>query len=117
MIFSSRRSLAIVNLLIFTFIFTILSGVLLIIVSSQTRLMESNIRGVKARYAAEAGIVAAIENIRKSTSPMPVSVEWAFDSATGNPSVLKTNAVAKADGAGIDGTTVVNSTIDYTTNW
>ena len=61
----SKKAIAIVNMLIFVFIFTILSGIILVLVSSQARDLEASIRRTKAFYVAEAGSVAALENIRK----------------------------------------------------
>ena len=115
----SRRALAIVNMLIFVIIFTILSGILLSLVSSNTRLMEHHIRRTKGYYAAEAGNVLALDALRRNPAgPFPTSnnVEWTYD-LSGNNIINKTVAMANQTGAGIGGTMVVNTTSNYTLNW
>ena len=113
----SRRALAIVNMLIFVIIFTILSGILLSLVSSNTRLLEHHIRRTKAYYAAEAGNVLALDALRRSaTFPTSNSVEWTYDIG-GSNIINKTVAMANQTGAGIGGTMVVNASSNYTLNW
>lgn len=105
-----NEALAIVNMLIFVFIFTILSGIVLALLSSHTRLMESNIRHVKAYYVAESGSVAAFEALRKGNVPSSPSVEWLFDPTTGNATAFKPASVSAGGG-------FINATCDYTVNW
>lgn len=114
----NRRALAIVNLLLFTVMFTILSAVILMILSSHVKAMEHHIRGVKAFYATEAGVVVALDAMRRSVAvPGSVAVPWSHSLAGG---VLNTKPVTQAVsgvGVGISGTTMVNSTCNYTFNW
>ena len=112
MIVLGKNALAIVNMLIFVVIFTVLAGVVLALVSSHTRLMESDIRRIKGYYASEAGTVAAIESLRKNPAaavPSP-SIEWTYSQATGNPDITKPQTVTHAAGK-------INATFDYTMNW
>lgn len=111
----SKRALAMLNVLIFVIIFTILSGVILALVSTHTRQMETNIRRIRANYVSEAGNVARFDAYRRGVAFSGPPVEWAFDSA-GNPTSTKTPTVVTGAG-GIGGSTVINSTTNYTTNW
>jgi hypothetical protein len=110
----SRRALAIVNMLLFVMIFTILSGILLTIVSSHTRLLEHHIRRIKGYYAAEAGSVLALDALRKGAAiPPNLSIEWSYN-LTGSNIISKTVPMANQTSGR---TTVVNATSDYTLNW
>lgn len=106
----TRKALAIVNMLIFVVIFSILSGVILALVSSHSRIMESSIRRTKAFYVAEAGHVSRFESLRRGSAFSNPSVEWVFNPATGNPSGYKSASVAYASPN-------ITSTCDYTVNW
>lgn len=50
----TERALAILSMLIFLIIFTMMSGILMSLLSSHTRMMEHYIRRTKGYYAAEA---------------------------------------------------------------
>ena len=113
----TRRGLAIVNVLIFTLIFTILAGITLTIVSSQTRLMETHIRRVKGYYVAESGAVAAFDSLSRGEAITNQSVEWTYDSATGVPTYSRdTSLITREDIGGIYGNRI-NSTFNYSTSW
>ncbi|HAJ56859.1 MAG TPA: hypothetical protein DCL35_03705 [Candidatus Omnitrophica bacterium] len=112
----SDRALAILNMLIFCVIFTVLSGVILALVSSHTRQMETNIRRTKAFYVSEAGNVASYDSFRRNVAFSNPSVEWSFNAA-GNPTATKPAAVVSTAGAGPGGTTRINSTTNYVMNW
>lgn len=107
----SRKALAIVNMLIFVVIFSILSGVVLSLVSSHSRIMESSIRRTKAYYVTEAGHVSRFESLRRGSAVFNPSVEWSFDPSTGAPSGYKSATVVSASLPNI------TSTCDYTVNW
>lgn len=106
----SRKALAIVNMLIFVVIFSILSGVVLTLVSSHSRIMESSIRRTKAYYVAEAGHVSRFESLRRGSVFSNPSVEWSFNPSTGNPSGYKPATVAYVSPN-------ITSSCDYTVNW
>jgi type II secretory pathway component PulK len=108
--FFCKKALAIVNMLIFVIIFTSLAAAILALLSSHTRLLESSIRRLKAHYVAEAGSVAAFEALRKGNATSNLSVEWAFDPISGNPTNFHTATVSVGGGR-------INSTVDYTVNW
>ena len=112
----SRRALAIVNMLIFVIIFTILSGILLSLVSSNTRLLEHHIRRTKGYYAAEAGNVLALDALRRSAAfPASNSVEWTYN--LGGSNIINKTVAMTQSGGGPAGTTIVNTTSNYTLNW
>ena len=113
-----RRGLAIVNMLIYVVIFSILSGVVLGVLSTSTRELEKNIRRTKGFYTDQAGMVFALDQLRQSnTFPIgPLGVPWVHDIA-GNAIASKQVGLSNESGAGISGTMVVNSTTDYTINW
>jgi hypothetical protein len=53
----SKRALALINVIIFSVIFSMLAAVLLITVSSQARMLEASITRTKASYLVEAALV------------------------------------------------------------
>ncbi len=113
-----EASLALVNMLIFLFIFTIMAGSILALLSSHTRFMESNIRRIKAYYVAEAGNVAAVDLLRRGQVPTNIGAYWMFNSA-GNPIGPQSIAVVTytVNPVNCFGDTCVRSSTDYTTNW
>lgn len=113
---NSETAIALVNILIFTVIFVVLAGVLLSLLSSHTRYLESGVRRIKAQYATEAASVASLDALRRGAALSNVNVEWTYD-MSGNPSAYKTIVITSAAGAGIGGTTVVNGRGDYTYSW
>ncbi|MEK7849494.1 MAG: hypothetical protein AAB213_01540 [Candidatus Omnitrophota bacterium] len=114
----TRRALALVNVLLFVLIFTILAGITLTIVSSQTRLMETYIRRVKGYYVAESGAVAAFDSLSRGEAITIPNVEWIYDSATGVPTAWRTPySITSEPGSGVFGTTRINSTFNYSTSW
>ncbi len=114
---SSSRGLAIVNVLVFTILFTILAGSLLVLVSSHTILMEDTIRRTKAFYVAEAGYVHAMDLVKVGLPPTNPQVEWSVDGVSGATLSYNTPAVEVFPGAGLNGSMLINSTCDYTPNW
>lgn len=113
----SRKALAMVNVLIFAMVFTILSGILLVLLASHSRHLEASIRRTKAQYAAEAGSVAALDALRRGAAPpSTVSVEWTYN-ASGSPVAYKTVQITNQTGGGINGTMLVNALGNYTYNW
>ena len=114
----TRRALALINVLLFVLIFTILAGITLTIVSSQIRLMETHIRRVKGYYIAESGAVAAFDSLSRVEAITIPSVEWTYDSATGVPTSWRTpSSITSEPGSGVLGTTRINSTFNYSTSW
>lgn len=106
----TRKALAIVNMLIFVVIFSILSGVILALVSSHSRIMESSIRRTKGYYVAEAGHVSRFESLRRGSAFSNPSVEWSFNPSTGAPSGYKPASVVYSSPN-------ISSTCNYTVNW
>jgi ketosteroid isomerase-like protein len=102
-------------MLIFVLVFTLLAGALLSLISSHTKMIESDIRRIKGYYAAEAATVHAMDQRRKGEPNYNPNIEWIFDSS-GNPVVYKT-APFTIQAGGIYGTSVVNATFDYRFNW
>jgi hypothetical protein len=102
-------------MLIFLVIFTLMSGILMSLFTSHTRLMEHYIRRTKGYYAAEAGSVAAYESMRLGGGPYDQQVDWFYD-LNGNPVSQKFVSVYDV-GTGIGGSTEINSDFDYTLNW
>ncbi|MFH0940657.1 MAG: hypothetical protein V1840_02235 [Candidatus Omnitrophota bacterium] len=114
----TRRALAIINVLLFVLIFTILAGITLTIVSSQTRLMETHIRRVKGYYVAESGAVAAFDSLSRGEAIATPSVEWTYDAVSGTPTAWRTpTSITSEPGAGVFGTTRLNSTFNYSASW
>ena len=118
----SRRALAILNVLIFVLLFSIMSGIILTLVSSQTRLLEHHIRRIKGYYGAEAASVAAIDLLRRTGSMpnpfFPPAIDWTYDTATGNPASYKQGIVSPTSAIPVPlGTLGINATFDYTGNW
>jgi type II secretory pathway pseudopilin PulG len=113
----NRQGLAIVNMLIYVVIFSILSGVVLGVLSSSTRNLEQHIRRVKGYYVAEAGTVFAIDQLRRNgTFPASFNVEWNYNLA-GSPTVTKTMTFSNLSGAHPSGAMLINSSSDFTLNW
>lgn len=112
----TERALAILSMLIFLIIFTMMSGILMSLLSSHTRMMEHYIRRTKGYYAAEAGSVAAYESMRSGGGPYDQQVDWLYD-LNGNPVIQKYVSVYDTGAAGIGGSTEIYSDLDYTLNW
>lgn len=114
----TRRALALINVLLFVLIFTILAGITLTIVSSQTRLMETHIRRVKGYYVAESGAVSAFDSLSRGEAISIPSVEWTYDSATGVPTSWRTpSSLTSEPDWGAYSVTRINSTFNYSTSW
>lgn len=84
-----RKALAIINMLIYVVLFTIISGTMLSIVSSQTRLMEGRIRQIKGHFAAESALVEYMDRVRRGvvnpdvTQNLTFSIPWNIDASGG----------------------------------
>ena len=114
----TRRGLAIINMLLFVLIFTILAGITLTIVSSQTRLMETYIRRVKGYYVAESGAVAAFDSLSRGEALPSPSVEWSFDPSSGVPTGWRQPVpITSEAAAGPFATTRINSSFNYSASW
>jgi hypothetical protein len=123
---SNRIGLAMVNMLIFVIIFTVLSGIMMTIVSSSTRLLERHIRRTKAFYLTEGAAVYAIDWARRSgwagnwvvrPNFQAVNFPWVMDSS-GSPVIPKTAfATRSAAASGPNATYQVNGTVNYQMVW
>lgn len=114
---SKNKALAVLNMLIFVFVFTCLAGVILRITASHTMLVEHHIRKGKAFYVAEAGLVEAMDAMRRGTTPVATNVPWSLDLYTSMPVGIKTAIVNVDPGAGWEGADVVSSNCTYTINF
>ena len=63
---AGRQGVALVTVLAFVLVLTILAGVLLGLMTNQIRISEHQIRRIKAYYAAWAGLVHNFERLRKN---------------------------------------------------
>lgn len=108
-----------INMLVFFILFSILAAVLLSLLSSHTRFMETDIRRIKGYYASEAANVAALDSLRRTgAAPANQALEWIF-SKTASPTSLvsKPVTITTVAGACPGGTRCVNATMNYATNW
>lgn len=116
----SRRALALLNVLIFVLLFSIMSGIILTLVSSQTKLLEHHIRRIKGYYGAEAASIAALDLLRRTGSMsnpfFPPAIDWTYDTATGNPTTYR-QAIVSPQSSLIPDSMALNATFDYTLNW
>ena len=113
----AERALAMMNMLIFLLLFSILSGIILSLVSSHTKLLERHVRRVKSYYLAEAGTVVAMDAGRRGVvPPSSLALDWGYDIG-GSSTSTKPVVMSYGHGAGWYGTTVINATSDYTINW
>ncbi|MDD5538151.1 MAG: hypothetical protein PHF12_04205 [Candidatus Omnitrophica bacterium] len=120
------NGLAMVNMLIFVIIFTVLSGVMMTVVSSSSRLLEQHVRRAKAYYAAEGAAVYAMDWARRNGGagayvirPVvgPGTMPWSFD-PSGNILTLKAAAFSSsASATGPSSTYQVNGSVNYALNW
>lgn len=120
------RGLAMVNMLIFVIMFTILSGIMMTVVSSSGRLLEQHVRRTKAYYLTEGAVVYAMDFARRSGGAgnwvirpimSPGNMPWSFDSS-GNvlavkPAPIQSTAAATGPGS----TYQLNGSVIYTLNW
>jgi hypothetical protein len=113
-----NKGLAIVNMLIYVVIFSILSGTILSLLSSSTRTLERDIRRTRGFYASQAATVMALDRMRQG-SAFPggnINLPWSHD-MFGNIVAYKQVMLTNAPGAGVAGTMRVDSMCDYTINW
>lgn len=115
----AKNALAIVNMLLFVFILSILSGIVLAVATSNTKAIESHIRRTKAQYLAEAGNVYQIDaSYRGVGLPGPRPVVWTYDinGVARNKTVYFSSCTTAIIGSPLNYTTFVelNSSVDYT---
>jgi len=112
-----RRGLAIINLLIFVVMFTIISAALLGMLSSSTRQIEADVRRIRGWYAAEAANVIVRDMVlRGEVPPAQVVVPWSVDNA-GTPSSTTAVNVTIVAGGCTDGTDCVVTTSGFGSVW
>jgi len=121
-----KNGLAMVNMLIFVIMFTVLSGILMTVVSSSSRLLEQHVRRTKAYYAAEGAAVYAMDWARRNggagnyvirPTVGPGVMPWSFD-PSGNVLAVKTATFASsASTTGPSSTYQLNGTVNYQLNW
>lgn len=120
------RGLAMVNMLIFVIMFTVLSGVMMTVVSSSSRLLEQHVRRTKAYYQAEGAVVYAMDAARRSgwagnwvvrPTPQNVNLPWTFDSSGSILTVKTASVQSSATPTGPISTYEVNGTVNYQLNW
>ena len=98
-----NKAVALVTVLIFVLISAIIAGALVALVSSEARLIESQIRRIKAIYAAEAGIQQAIWQLRNNQTIT-------------NPNINNLPLTITSN-HGPGNTTALSAQVDYTTTW
>lgn len=119
--------LAIVNMLIFLFIFSMLALTIMTVASSNTRLLEGHIRRNKAAYAAEGLLILRLDQARRGITPAagivaPVTgggaVPWTFNLAGNQVGAITATVAAVAAGAPMPAASFeTNSTVNYTLRW
>jgi len=113
-----RRGLAILNMLIFVVVFSLLAAAMLGMMSSNTRQIETNVRRIRGWYAAESVNVLLADRLRLGQAIAgSYSIPWSFDPSTGAilSSVtvnVATNTPANA-GAYWTGIANLNTTSDF----
>jgi len=123
---NTSSGLAMVNMLIFVIMFTVLSGVMMTVVSSSSRLLEQHVRRAKAYYAAEGAAVYAMDWARRNGGagnyvirPVvgPGNMPWSFD-PSGNILTLKAASFSSsASATGPSSTYQLNGSVNYQLNW
>ena len=121
--------LAMVNMLIYVVIFTILSGAVMTVSSSRTRLLEEHVRRTKAYYLAEGAAVYAMDQARRSGNAFSGYVFMRPFPIGGHPMIWTTrgdgtawiykgaNVATSAAATGPSSTFQVNGSVDYFLNW
>lgn len=116
-----RRGLAIVNMLIFVIVFSLLAGTMLGLMSSSTRQVEANVRRIRGWYATEAANIIAVDRMRKNQAvaaslAMPWSIDPGTGAVVGSTGVNVTTGAAGA-GAYWVGILALNTTSGYASVW
>jgi type II secretory pathway component PulK len=105
-----NKAVALVTVLIFVLISAIIAGALVALVSSEARLIESQIRRIKAIYAAEAGIQQAIQGIRSNPSHNPDGDSYSIGG-------MNVSIGYDSSGAGPLGTNTLDAQVNYNIAW
>jgi Tfp pilus assembly protein PilX len=117
-----RHGLAIVNMLLFVIIFSLLAASMLSLASSSTRQIESDIRRIRGFYAAEAAYVEATNRLRAGLSVNGTyAIPWGVDDGTGAVVTMMpvnvTNSAGYPCGDPIFSCNRINSTAGYVSAW
>ncbi|MGE5279641.1 MAG: hypothetical protein ACM3L6_02710 [Deltaproteobacteria bacterium] len=121
-----KRGLAIVTMLVFVVVFSILAASMLALASSSTRQIESDIRRIRAFYALDAAFSEAQNRLRNGVPETGVyNIPWGIDDATG--AVVATIPITVTNTASppcsapmlpwIAPANCLNMTVDYTSVW
>jgi len=115
-----RRGLAIVTMLIFVVVFSMLAATMLGLMSASTRQIEADVRRVRGWYAAEAANVIAADRLRKGQALAGAyAVPWSINTGTGAVAGTKSaNTTTSSAGVGFwTGILCLNTTSGYTSIW
>jgi len=115
-----KRGLAIVNMLIFVIVFSLLAATMLGLMSSSTRQIEADVRRIRGWYAGESANVWVMDLLRRGQAVAgSYAIPWSVNEGTG--AVVSTtivNVTSTAIVAGpFNGTTEINTTTGYTSVW
>jgi|GEM_PF-2540532 len=116
-----RRGLAIVNMLIFVVVFSLLAATMLGLMSSSTRQVEADVRRIRGWYAAEAINVLAMHKMRLNAPVNAAEIApWSIDEGSGavvgtKGVVVTTNNVSLIDPFWA-GVVFLNTTSNYTSS-
>lgn len=114
-----RRGLAIVNMLIFVVLFSLLAATMLGLMSSSTRQIEADVRRIRGWYAAEAANILAQDRLRRNQAlAASYAIPWSINEGSG--AVVGTTTVnVTTSGGGIcpAGCVCLNATSGYTSVW
>lgn len=123
----TKRALALVNVIIFTVIFSMLAAVLLITVSSQARMLEASITRTKAIYLVEAALVGCMDEMYATGTCLDHPAEgivWEYTTSDAvTPVIFRVIDppmidVATAEVPGSNGALFeINTTYKYTFPW
>ncbi len=114
-----RRGLAIVSMLIFVVVFSLLAATMLGLMSSSTRQIEADVRRIRGWYAAEAANILAREVLRLE-QPLATSyaIPWSIDENSGAVvGTTNVNVTTNSGGFCPPNTVCLNTTSGYTSVW
>lgn len=68
--YSNEKGVILTIVLIFSIILSIIAGSVVILMTNQARLTESQIKRIRAFYTAQAAITATLQSLREGTPPV-----------------------------------------------
>lgn len=107
----NQKGLALVTVLIFTLVMSILAGAVLSLMTTEARLTEHQVRRIKAYYAAQSGMIYELENLRKNPLPPDSTTTFTYSAADLYPVTISVAKVNQVDP--LKDTRSVSATVDY----